>query len=131
MWGERRDAGGARGHAAGRTSCGAVLCAASLVLIASCGTTEKASRETLPPIATTTSTTTTPTTSLPPGATQLYKVQSGDTLSGIAQAFNVTTDALMDANGMTDPNQLNAGVTLNIPLVILVEELPTTTVAEG
>jgi murein DD-endopeptidase MepM/ murein hydrolase activator NlpD len=43
-------------------------------------------------------------------------VQSGDTLSEIAKANNTTVEAIMKANpGITDPNVISAGQTLNIP----------------
>lgn len=45
----------------------------------------------------------------------VYIVQSGDTLTDIAQRFNVTLDALMTANNLTDPNLLAAGQQLVIP----------------
>jgi len=35
-----------------------------------------------------------------------YTVQSGDTLSGIARRFGITTQALMAANGITDPTRV-------------------------
>jgi rare lipoprotein A len=41
-----------------------------------------------------------------------YVVQSGDTLSGIAYELGTTVDALMAANGLTDPNVVYAGQTL-------------------
>ena len=48
-------------------------------------------------------------------ARQLYYVQPGDTLTGIAQKFNVSLQALMEANGITDPDQIYAGQVLRIP----------------
>jgi LysM repeat protein len=44
-----------------------------------------------------------------------YTVQSGDTLSEIAAKNNTTVEALMKANGITDPNLIYAGSTLSIP----------------
>lgn len=44
-----------------------------------------------------------------------YVVQAGDTLGAIAQRYNITLQTLMDANGITDPNALEVGMTLNIP----------------
>jgi len=49
-----------------------------------------------------------------PGPT-LYVVQAGDTLSGIARAFNVSIEELMKANHLVDPNLLYVGQTLVIP----------------
>jgi D-alanyl-D-alanine carboxypeptidase len=45
----------------------------------------------------------------------LYVVQAGDTLGAIAAQFGVTLDALMQANGITDPASLQVGQVLTIP----------------
>ena len=45
----------------------------------------------------------------------VYVVQEGDTLYGIAVQFNVTMEALMEENGMEDPNALQLGQELRIP----------------
>ncbi len=47
--------------------------------------------------------------------TRSYTVKPGDTLLSISRAFGVTTSAILDANGLQDPNRLVAGVTLTIP----------------
>jgi lysozyme len=44
-----------------------------------------------------------------------YTVQPGDTLSGIAAHFDVTTDALAEANNITNPNLIEVGQVLTIP----------------
>jgi LysM repeat protein len=44
-----------------------------------------------------------------------YVVQPGDTLSVIAQRFNVSIAALSEANGITDVNTIRPGQELNIP----------------
>ena len=49
-----------------------------------------------------------------PGATT-YTVKPGDTLSTIAAQFNISTIALMQANGITNPNVLAVGQQLIIP----------------
>jgi LysM repeat protein len=46
---------------------------------------------------------------------QTYRVQSGDTLSGIAQRFGTTVDALMSANGLSSAHHIRAGESLVIP----------------
>jgi len=46
---------------------------------------------------------------------QVYVVQSGDTLSSIAGRFGCGVEALIQANGITDPNLLQVGQTLQIP----------------
>ena len=45
-----------------------------------------------------------------------YVVQPGDMLGDIADSYGVGIDALMQANGLSDPNVLNAGQVLIIPL---------------
>ena len=50
----------------------------------------------------------------------LYVVQQGDTLSGLAEDFGTTVEELMAANGLTDPNALQAGQTLIIPALVAV-----------
>jgi peptidoglycan endopeptidase LytE len=44
-----------------------------------------------------------------------YTVQPGDTLYAIAAKFNVTVDALMTANSITDPSALQTNQVLVIP----------------
>lgn len=48
----------------------------------------------------------------------LYVVQGGDTLSGLAEDFGTTVEEIMAANGLTNPNDLQAGQTLIIPSLI-------------
>jgi len=45
----------------------------------------------------------------------VYIVQGGDTLGGIARRFGVSVDALIEANGITNPNVLSEGAQLVIP----------------
>lgn len=50
------------------------------------------------------------------GGGQQVTVQPGDTLSQIAKANNTTVDAILAANpGITNPNLIQAGASLNIP----------------
>ncbi len=58
----------------------------------------------------------------PPGTTvttvttfTAYTVQRGDTLARIAARFGTTVAAIMDANGIRNPNLIFAGQVLNIP----------------
>ncbi len=44
-----------------------------------------------------------------------HTVASGENLTKIARRYGVTTDALMRANNITDPNFIRAGQTLTIP----------------
>jgi len=44
-----------------------------------------------------------------------YTVASGDTLSSIARQFNTTTNPLVVANCLTDPNLLSVGQVLRVP----------------
>jgi LysM repeat protein len=44
-----------------------------------------------------------------------YTVETGDTLSGIAAAFGVSTIAIVEANNLLDPNNLTVGSTILIP----------------
>jgi murein DD-endopeptidase MepM/ murein hydrolase activator NlpD len=46
---------------------------------------------------------------------QVYIVQPGDTLSGIAARFGVSTEDLISANGIADPDNLVVGTRLIIP----------------
>ncbi len=44
-----------------------------------------------------------------------YKIQSGDTLTSIANRYNTTVDEIADLNGITNRNLIYTGDTLNIP----------------
>lgn len=46
---------------------------------------------------------------------QVYVVVAGDTLGGIASRFGTSVDALAQANGISDPNTLQVGQSLNLP----------------
>jgi len=51
-----------------------------------------------------------------PPAKVLYTVKKGDTLSGIAARYNVTTAALQSANAIKNANNILSGQQLTIPL---------------
>jgi LysM repeat protein len=84
--------------------------------------------ETLPPIRTTTTTTTT--TTPVDDRIRVYTVKEGENLSMIARSFEVPLQILIDANKsrISDPNNVQPGVMLEIPPVVAVNELPTTIV---
>jgi LysM repeat protein len=46
---------------------------------------------------------------------QTYIVQNGDTPAAIADQFNVSPDALLQENNITDPRTLRVGQVLKIP----------------
>ena len=50
-----------------------------------------------------------------PGIEQRYVVREGDTLSAIAARFGVSEEAILDANGITDPDRILVGQELSIP----------------
>jgi LysM repeat protein len=112
---------------------GLLLCTLS---VAACGSKESPSASATPGLSGTAipmMTIVTPTPGLPPapgstsatpteaaqqtqnGQNGTYTVQPGDTLFSIATKFNVTIDALMQANSITDPTQLQANQVLVIP----------------
>ena len=87
-----------------------------------------AADEVLPPIRTTTTTTTTSTTIST--ERKFYEIKSGETLSVIAESFDVPVQAIVELNGLADPNDIQAGQTIEIPTgVVLVSDLPSTTLA--
>jgi len=95
-----------------------------VVAVAACGTTDGASQERLPPIRTTVASTSTTTTTIPPGQ-RFYTVNSGDTLAVIAERFEVTVQSIVDANGLENPDDIQAGQTLEIPSgIVVIDELP-------
>jgi LysM repeat protein len=50
-----------------------------------------------------------------PGSGRTYRVQSGDTLSGIATTFGTTVQALQTLNGIADPSLIRVGQVLQLP----------------
>jgi LasA protease len=54
--------------------------------------------------------------SLPTLGPGTYVVQPGDTIESIAEKFGVTEEAIIELNGLTDPNSLHVGQVLRIPV---------------
>lgn len=77
-----------------------------------CGTTDEASRQTLPPLVTTTTSTTTTTTI---SQDRFYTVQPGDILTVIAAERGVTVQAIVEKNGLESKDDIEAGQVLEIP----------------
>ena len=50
-----------------------------------------------------------------PGGAREYTIQPGDSLSGIAFKHQVSSSALAEANGITNPNRIRVGQVLKIP----------------
>lgn len=55
-----------------------------------------------------------------------YIVQTGETLAIIAEKFNSTVEAIVEENDLDNPNNIQAGQTINVP-VNLVTPVPTFT----
>lgn len=58
---------------------------------------------------------TAPTATLDPTTQQIYTIQSGDSLSAVADRFGVTMAEIVEANGLADPNFVFVGQRLIIP----------------
>ena len=96
----------------GRAWRAAFLALGAAGVFAACGTTDEASRQTLPPLETTTTTTTT-TTTIP--IERFYTVQRGDILAVIAADRGVTVEAIVDLNELASADAIQAGQVLEIP----------------
>ena len=59
-----------------------------------------------------------------------YQVQAGDTLGVLADRYDVSVEALIDANDLDDPNRLEVGQTLLIPVARELIPTPTQPLAE-
>jgi LysM repeat protein len=103
---------------------GALLVAAS-ALLGACRLTDEASTATLPPMRTTTSSTTPPTSTVSP-EDRFYRIQPGDTLAIIAERYGVSIQSIVTLNALSDPDAIQAGQTIEIPVGGVVPA-PTTT----
>lgn len=102
--------------------------AAALAVAAACGSSpDDEPIPTTRPVLTTAATPLTTTSAPPVSQTRIYTIQPGDTLNAIANGFGVSVDALMAANGITDPTTIQPGGALIIPP----PQDTTTTVAGG
>lgn len=79
-----------------------------------------------------------PTATLDPATQQIYTIQSGDSLSAVADRFGTTLDAIVKANELSDPNVVYVGQRLIIPVGVGAQNTavqptstPTTTVVVG
>jgi LysM repeat protein len=105
--------------------------AALAVPVAACGSDTDLTAGTLPPMVTS-STTSTLVTTTTEARQQIYVVQPGDSLSEIAKAFQVSQTSLMALNGITEPDKIQVGQELKIPVgEVVVTALPTTTTTIG
>ena len=104
---------------------GVVIAVATMLPIAaaSCGDDGEAAG-TLPPIVTTSTTTTILITTTT--VQRYYIVKRGDTLFQIAKAFQVRLADLQTLNGITNPDDIQAGQELQIPTgAVVYSTLPT------
>lgn len=102
-----------------------VLTVASAVGVVACGTTDEASRETLPPLITTTSTTEPVVTDPNEGKTEFYEIKSGDSIGRIAAAFGVPPSEIIRINNIENPDTIQVGQIIQIPTdVVLIDSLP-------
>ncbi|MFT4659238.1 MAG: LysM repeat protein [Candidatus Aldehydirespiratoraceae bacterium] len=102
---------------ANRSAVASLIVVGLATVAAACGTTDEASRETLPPLETTTTTTTT-TTTIP--IERFYTVQRGDILAVIASDRGVTVAAIVELNDLSSPDAIQAGQVLEIPQNIII-----------
>lgn len=60
----------------------------------------------------------------PPPGTAIYQVARGDTLAAIAGRFNTTVAAIVQLNGITNPNRIFVGQRLLVPNTGLPNQIP-------
>lgn len=110
----------------------AVVGVSAALAVRSCSGGDGNQDGTLPPLTIVLNVTT---TTVPPTTTTVavfYEVQPGDSLFAIAQRFETDLQALIDLNGITNPDKIQAGQKLQIPPpTVLVTAPLTTTTTEG
>ena len=107
----------------------------AVVFLSACGGGADSALDSLPMLGTqVTVAPTTPdgviaTTTTAPMGEQTYTIQQGDTLSYIAGQFGVTVEAIVAANGLANPDAIQAGQKVIIPSggVVTTTAAPTTT----
>lgn len=103
------------------------VAAAGALLVRSCnGDGDEPAPPVLPPLSSTTTTSTTTTTTTV-AVVRTYEIQSGDSLFAIAQRFGVTVAALLEVNGIEDPDRIEAGQILTLPPNASLTPITTTT----
>ena len=109
-----------RPHGLGAAGKVAALAMTAAALIGACGSEPEAEPipTTLPVLTTLRPQLTTTTIAPPPPQRRIYVVQPGDTLSKIANGFDVTVQALMEENGKED-TLLRIGEQLVIPPTVV------------
>jgi len=88
----------------------AAVAASAVLLLGSCGGDDDDAGAT-----TTTSSTAPVATTTTEAPVSTYTVQAGDTLFDIANRFGTTVAAIVEANGLTDPDRLSIGQVLELP----------------
>ena len=108
-----------------------VVIAVVVIGAVSCSEDDDGAYTTLPPIRTTSTSSTSTTSTLPEGQRQFYEIKPGETLSMIARQFQVPLQAIIDLNAIVNPDDVPAGMLIEIPTgVLLVSELPQTPTTE-
>jgi len=59
-----------------------------------------------------------PTRSRPPQPTEVYLIQRGDTLGGVALEYGTTPEELAAMNGLSNLNAIKAGQPINVPIKV-------------
>ena len=87
-----------------------------------CGSDDDAAFATLPPIETTSTSTTTTTTI----STEriFYTIKPGESLAIIAEQAGVTVESIVELNDIENPDNVQAGQTIEIPRGQIVTDLP-------